>query len=64
MYAAFSRKQELSSEDLLNALSSTVPLSITRAEEIATLREWAEDRAVWASPIEAKCENARPEANA
>ncbi len=49
MYAAFSRKQELSSEDILTALSSTVPLSVTRAEEIATLREWAKDRAVWAS---------------
>jgi ATPase family protein associated with various cellular activities (AAA)/AAA+ lid domain-containing protein len=58
MYAAFSRKQELSSEDLLTALSSTVPLSITRAEEIATLRDWAKDRAVWASSPEATRENA------
>ena len=49
LYAAFARKQELSTEDLLTALSSTVPLSITRAEEIATLRAWAKDRAVWAS---------------
>jgi SpoVK/Ycf46/Vps4 family AAA+-type ATPase len=49
MYAAFSRKQELSSENLIAALSSTVPLSVTRAEEIATLRDWAKDRAVWAS---------------
>ena len=52
MYAAFSRKQELSNEDLLSALSSTVPLSVTRAEEIATLRDWAKDRAVWASTQE------------
>jgi ATPase family associated with various cellular activities (AAA)/AAA+ lid domain len=58
MYAAFSRKQELSSEDLLTALSSTVPLSITRAEEIVALRDWAKDRAVWASSLEAKRENA------
>jgi hypothetical protein len=58
MYAAFSRKQELSSEDLLTALSSTVPLSVTRAEEIATLRDWAKDRAVWASVAEARRENA------
>jgi hypothetical protein len=49
LYAAFARKQELSTEDLLTALSSTVPLSITRAEEIAELRAWAKDRAVWAS---------------
>jgi AAA+ superfamily predicted ATPase len=54
MYAAFSHKQELSSEGLLSALSSTVPLSITRAEEIATLRAWAKDRAVWASVVEGK----------
>ncbi len=49
LYAAFSNKRELTNEDLLGALSSTVPLSVTRAEEIATLRDWAKDRAVWAS---------------
>ncbi|MGA7632631.1 MAG: AAA family ATPase, partial [Terriglobales bacterium] len=49
LYAAFARKQELSNEDLLTALASTVPLSITRAEEIEELRAWAKDRAVWAS---------------
>ncbi len=49
LYAAFARKQELSTEDLLTALSSTVPLSITRSEEIATLHDWAKHRAVWAS---------------
>jgi ATPase family associated with various cellular activities (AAA) len=52
LYAAFARKQELSSEDLVTALSSTVPLSITRGEEIATLRDWAKERAVWASSPE------------
>jgi hypothetical protein len=54
LYAAFAGKQELGTEDLLTALSSTVPLSVTRAEEIATLRDWAKDRAVWASAPEAK----------
>ena len=58
LYAAFALKRELSNEDLLTALSSTVPLSITRAEEIATLRNWAKDRAVWASSPEAKRDNA------
>ncbi len=58
LYAAFARKQELSTEDLLAALSSTVPLSITRAEEIATLRDWAKNRAVWASAQEARGEQA------
>ena len=47
--SADSTKHDLSTEDLLQALSSTVPLSITRAEEIATLRDWAKDRAVRAS---------------
>ena len=56
LYAAFARKRELSTEDLLTALSSTVPLSITRAEEIANLREWARDRAVWASTQEKRAE--------
>jgi hypothetical protein len=67
LFAAFSRdgasvssaasKQDLSTEDLLAALSSTVPLSVTRAEEIATLRAWAKDRAVWASVYDAKAES-------
>jgi ATPase family associated with various cellular activities (AAA)/AAA+ lid domain len=58
LYAAFSRKQELSNDDLLHALETTVPLSVTRAEEIAELRDWAKTRAVWASPPEAKPEGA------
>jgi ATP-dependent 26S proteasome regulatory subunit len=58
LYAAFARKQELSNEDLLTALSSTVPLSITRAEEIARLRAWAKERAVWASAERAKGQTA------
>jgi hypothetical protein len=58
LYSAFARKQELNTEDMLTALSSTVPLSITRAEEIADLRAWAKHRAVWASVAEARRENA------
>jgi SpoVK/Ycf46/Vps4 family AAA+-type ATPase len=49
LYAAFSQKRELGNDDLRAALSSTVPLSVMRAEEIGTLRDWAKDRAVWAS---------------
>ncbi len=56
LYAAYSRKQELTTDDLLTALSSTVPLSTTRAEEIAELRAWAKTRAVWASMPVAKRE--------
>ena len=60
LYAAFSQKHELSNDDMLTALATTVPLSVTRAEEIGTLRNWAKDRAVWASGAEVKRENARP----
>jgi hypothetical protein len=59
LYSAFSRKQELKTEDMLSALSSTVPLSTTRAEEIAELRSWAQERAVWASAQEIKGESAK-----
>src|SRR5258706_2692091 len=59
LYAAFARKQELSNEDLLTALSSTVPLSVTRAEEIAELRAWAKNRAVWASAQKTNGEGAK-----
>ena len=59
LYAAFSRKQDLKTEDMLTALTSTVPLSTTRAEEIAELRNWAQERAVWASAPEIKGESAK-----
>jgi SpoVK/Ycf46/Vps4 family AAA+-type ATPase len=49
LYAAYSEKKPLSTQLLLEALAQTVPLSITRAEEIAALREWAGTRAVPAS---------------
>jgi ATPase family associated with various cellular activities (AAA) len=49
MYAAYSRKTDVSTQALLDALKATVPLSTTRAEEIAALRNWAEKRAVAAS---------------
>jgi ATP-dependent 26S proteasome regulatory subunit len=54
LYAAFSQKHELSDDDMLTALATTVPLSVTRAEEIGELRDWAKDRAVWASGQETK----------
>ena len=46
LYAAYSDKKPLTTQSLADALAQTVPLSITRAEEIATLREWAQTRAV------------------
>jgi len=58
MYAAFAQKQDVSTQGLLDALSGTVPLSTTRAEEIQDLRAWAKERAVWASAAERKGEGA------
>jgi SpoVK/Ycf46/Vps4 family AAA+-type ATPase len=49
LYAAYSGKKQLSTQLLIDALTQTIPLSTTRAEEIAALREWAGTRAVPAS---------------
>jgi ATPase family protein associated with various cellular activities (AAA)/AAA+ lid domain-containing protein len=46
LYAAYSEKKQVTTQSLIDALAQTVPLSITRAEEIAALREWARTRAV------------------
>jgi SpoVK/Ycf46/Vps4 family AAA+-type ATPase len=46
MYAAFGEKARITTELLLLELRSTVPLSVSRAEDIARLRAWAKDRAV------------------
>jgi hypothetical protein len=53
LYAAYSDKKPLSTQALLDALAQTVPLSTTRAEEIAELRNWARTRAVPAAAPEA-----------
>ena len=52
LYAAYSAKNQLTTQSLVDALSQTVPLSTTRAEEISALREWARTRAVAASAAE------------
>ncbi len=46
LYTAFAAKQQLSTQILLAELSATQPLSVTRAEDIASIREWARTRAV------------------
>jgi len=58
LYAAYSQKQQLATQHLLEAIKSTVPLSTTRAEEIEVLRVWARQRAVPASSGNAKGESA------
>jgi SpoVK/Ycf46/Vps4 family AAA+-type ATPase len=46
LYTAFSKKQQLSTEILLAEIQGTQPLSVTRAEEVAAIRDWAKSRAV------------------
>ena len=58
LYAAYSLKQQVTTEHLLEAIRATVPLSTTRAEEITALREWAARRAVPASGADARGEGA------
>ncbi len=58
LYAAYSSKQDLTTQNLLDVLSKTVPLSTTRAEEIQAQREWARERAVPASATDALAETA------
>ena len=58
LYAAFSSKQTVNTQSLLDAVKATVPLSTTRAEEIQALRAWAKQRAVPASAADAKGEGA------
>ncbi len=49
LYTAFSRGVEVSSAIIVEELKATKPLSVTRAETIGALREWARDRTVMAS---------------
>lgn len=58
LYAAYAQKVQLTAQHLVDAVRSTVPLSTTRAEEIAELRQWAAKRAVPASEPEVRGEGA------
>ena len=49
LYTAFSRGVEVSSAIIIEELNATKPLSVTRAESVDALREWARDRTVMAS---------------
>jgi ATP-dependent 26S proteasome regulatory subunit len=46
LYTAFDRKQQLSTDILLAEIQGTEPLSVTRAEDVQAIREWAKSRAV------------------
>ncbi|MGD8317751.1 MAG: AAA family ATPase [Myxococcales bacterium] len=46
LYTAFSRQEDLTTEALVEEIQLTKPLSVTMAERIDALRDWARDRAV------------------
>jgi ATP-dependent 26S proteasome regulatory subunit len=45
LYSAFAQKQQLTTEILVAEIHSTQPLSVTRAEEVESIRQWAKTRA-------------------
>jgi ATP-dependent 26S proteasome regulatory subunit len=45
LYTAFAQKQQLTTDILLAEILSTRPLSVTRAEEVESIRQWAKTRA-------------------
>lgn len=52
LYEAFFHQRDLQVEDLETAIRSTVPISVTQKERIKQLRDWANVRAVSATPRE------------
>jgi ATP-dependent 26S proteasome regulatory subunit len=46
LYSAFAQKQQLTTDVLLAEIRATQPLSVTRAEEVESIRQWAKTRAV------------------
>jgi len=49
LYTAFSKGSDLTTGLIVAELKATKPLSVTRKEEIAALRQWAQGRTVMAS---------------
>jgi SpoVK/Ycf46/Vps4 family AAA+-type ATPase len=52
LFDAFSEKRSITPDDLSKSVQNMVPLSITQAEAIDTIREWANVRAVAATAAE------------
>ena len=52
LFDAFAERRALMPEDLFRALATMVPLSVTQAEQITAIREWADIRAVAATAPE------------
>ncbi|MYL65995.1 AAA family ATPase [Bacillus hwajinpoensis] len=56
LFEAFSDNRSLEMKDLTRVISNTVPLSVTQYEQIRAIREWANVRAVTATPQEDRTE--------
>jgi AAA+ superfamily predicted ATPase len=52
LYDAFAERRPLEHSDLIRAIETMVPLSVTQAEQVHALREWADVRAVAATAAE------------
>jgi len=52
IFEAFSEKRSIKMEDFQKAIANTVPLAVTQAEQIKSIREWANVRAVAATSQE------------
>ncbi|WP_233513784.1 AAA family ATPase [Micromonospora craterilacus] len=52
LFDAFSERRPLRRDDLVHAVASMVPLSVTQAERIDAIRAWADARAVAATAAE------------
>jgi SpoVK/Ycf46/Vps4 family AAA+-type ATPase len=48
LYRALAAEDSLTTDDLMKELADTVPLSVSRREDVASLRTWADGRAVFA----------------
>jgi ATP-dependent 26S proteasome regulatory subunit len=53
-FDAYAERRALRADDLHRAIRNTVPLSVTQAEQITRIREWATSRAVAATSDEAR----------
>ncbi len=49
LFEAFAENRSIESDDFSLAIKNTVPLSVTQAEQIHAIREWANVRAVAAT---------------
>ena len=56
LYDAFSEDRSITLNDFENAVKNTVPLSVTQAEQIISIRNWANVRAVAATAQEDRME--------